>query len=196
MFRLTLDSLAWFEEETESMKAHGMSISVLRMLVCAMLGSSDHDVTPRAVGRWLDPRDRSFIEQFSEAVRIALPDAQGGRNEQASNTSTTDWPALWAAARCDLGLSSDEFWGLTPRGLNLLLEHRGISAFAPSALICATIAECHRDPAKRSEPFSPSDFLPRLPEPPMSEEEHLAMMRAKLEMYNAAFGGTDLRTHA
>lgn len=33
-------------------------------------------------------------------------------------------------------------------------------AYAPAALICSVIANVHRDPDKRHEPFLPADFMP------------------------------------
>jgi hypothetical protein len=39
----------------------------------------------------------------------------------------------------------------------------GRDQFGPAAVICALLANIHRDPDKRSEPFTALDFLPGAP---------------------------------
>lgn len=64
-----------------------------------------------------------------------------------------------------------------------------------AGIVASTVANVNRDPAKRSEPFSPLDFMPKWDEvtepekPRQTWEQQLAMAEA----LNAAFGGQDLR---
>ena len=38
-------------------------------------------------------------------------------------------------------------------------------------LLCATVANCHRDPKKRAQPYRPKDFMPRTRAETMREKE-------------------------
>jgi len=60
-----------------------------------------------------------------------------------------------------------------------------------TGLITSVIAETHRDPEQRSQPFTPEDFMPRYEsaEEQMDWQDQLALV----EMMNVAFGGKDLR---
>lgn len=64
----------------------------------------------------------------------------------------------------DFRLSSEDFWELTPPQFAALSrrhdqhqEHRHFGA----GIVASTIANCHRDPQSRPEPFTPLDFMPR-----------------------------------
>lgn len=62
----------------------------------------------------------------------------------------------------DLGLSSREFWEMTPRQFVLLVkrhEARIQRQWQHTAAMMSLYANCHRDPAK-SKAFSPDDFMP------------------------------------
>lgn len=62
-------------------------------------------------------------------------------------------------------------------------------SFAPAALICSIIAETKRNPDKRSEPFTPLDFMPRAPsdEQPERKPEDIV---ARLQALQSMLGGT------
>lgn len=64
----------------------------------------------------------------------------------------------------DFKLSSEDFWELTPPQFAALSrrhdqheEHRHFGA----GIVASTIANCHRDPQSKPEPFTPLDFIPR-----------------------------------
>lgn len=90
-------------------------------------------------------------------------------------------------------MSDEEFWGLALPEFLALLDRRREElrlSHAPAALICSVMAEMKRDPAKRAEPFSASDFMPsgkpaKLPEPQTAEQ-----MAARVRMLASALGGT------
>lgn len=65
---------------------------------------------------------------------------------------------------------------------------------APAALICSVMAEMKRDPQRRSQPFSASEFMPgEQAEPGEKQVDDTQATVAMLERLNAAFGGQDLR---
>jgi hypothetical protein len=64
-----------------------------------------------------------------------------------------------------------------------------------AGIVAATIANVHRDPKQRRDPYTANDFMPvwePKPEPVTTWEDQLRMV----ELLNAAFGGTDLRERA
>lgn len=74
---------------------------------------------------------------------------------EISPTNETDMLQVWAAARMDLGLSDEEFWGRTPQEILALLKRRlGLPKTAPMAAASeaappapnpeATLAGCDR----------------------------------------------------
>lgn len=71
---------------------------------------------------------------------------------------------LWAVAVYDFKLSSEDFWELTPPQFAALSrrhdQNQERSLFG-AGIIASTIANCHRDPQSRPDPFTPQDFLPR-----------------------------------
>lgn len=58
-----------------------------------------------------------------------------------------------------------------------------------SAIIAATLANVHRDPRRRPQPFTPADFMPRFGEPPRPKRQSLDEMRAVLMAAAAAAQG-------
>lgn len=60
-----------------------------------------------------------------------------------------------------------------------------------SAMITGMIAETHRDPEKRSQPFTAEDFMPTFEDEGKHQEWETQL--AMVEILNAAFGGQDLR---
>lgn len=70
---------------------------------------------------------------------------------------------LAALARRRLALSRDEFLRISPRELDLLFQQQAEierERWMPAALICSVLANLHRDPEKRHEPYTIADFLP------------------------------------
>jgi hypothetical protein len=70
-----------------------------------------------------------------------------------------------AAGVVDLGLSSAEFWELTPRRFGTMMDRffdREIRHERQTGLLAALYANAHRDEEKRSEPFTIEDFAPAL----------------------------------
>lgn len=53
-------------------------------------------------------------------------------------------------------------------------------------MLCATLANLHRDPKKRRRPYTPDEFMPKwAPKDPQTPEEQAA----KLRSLTAALGG-------
>jgi hypothetical protein len=84
------------------------------------------------------------------------------------------WAEMWAVARYDLRLSEKEFWGLTLKKFNCLLsryfnfiERQDFHA----GLICAVLANIHRDPKTKS--FTPQDFMPGKTKPEAQTPEQM-----------------------
>ena len=55
-----------------------------------------------------------------------------------------------------------------------------------TGLLCSVIANVNRDRKKKSQPFTPSDFMPRKASGGQTPEQILATVK----MLNAAFGGS------
>lgn len=69
----------------------------------------------------------------------------------------------WSFARQTLRLSEAEFWALTPAEFQLLADDWRSNERAAdyrAALVCMVLANCHRNPEKRPEPFTVADFMP------------------------------------
>ena len=93
---------------------------------------------------------------------------------------------MWAFAIYDLGLSDEGFWKLTLKRFAALAERYHLSIERQhyhAALICAVLANIHRDP-KKSQPFSPADFMPgyRKKEPQTPQQ-----MLNVIQMYQCYF---------
>ena len=65
-----------------------------------------------------------------------------------------------------------------------------------AALVASVVANAHRDPEQRREPFAPADFIPDWWEAePVEAEQSVKTQIAIVELLNAALGGEDLRPH-
>lgn len=70
-----------------------------------------------------------------------------------------------AAAVVDIGLTRSEFWELTPRRFQALLDRfadREIRHARQQQILTAIFANVYRDTTERSEPFTVDDFAPKL----------------------------------
>lgn len=54
-----------------------------------------------------------------------------------------------------------------------------------AALICSILANIYRDPKKKSQPFTPEDFMPGHEKKAQSREQ----MLANIKLLHATFGG-------
>ena len=92
--------------------------------------------------------------------------------------------------RYDLNLEEEEFWALTIKEFNALVErynnnqewlnHR-------TALICSVLANIWRDPKRKQQPFRPADFMPEVE----SRQQTPKQILATVKVLNAAFGGKE-----
>jgi hypothetical protein len=98
---------------------------------------------------------------------------------------------LWASGRYDLGLSDAQFWELTLREHIALMGRRRAAETEQdrrAALVAAVIANCHRNPDKRPEPFTEADFMSGGGRPQrakiytVSAEDQLEMARRDTEI--------------
>lgn len=90
-----------------------------------------------------------------------------------------DWSELWSIGIYDLRLNDEQFWRLTIKQFNKLVERHKQNKRAElfnSALICSVIANVNRGKGK---PFQPSDFMPKEKkrQPKMSPEEMVEILR-------------------
>ncbi len=86
-----------------------------------------------------------------------------------------------------MGLKPGEFEELTPAEWGCICEAQEIReerVDCRAALICAVLANCHRDP--KSRPLRPADFMPRKRRQ-QTPEDMFAMVKA----LNALYGGKD-----
>lgn len=90
-----------------------------------------------------------------------------------------------------MGLKPAEFEELTPAEWGYICEAHGIKQERldywddyRAALICAVIANCHRDP--KSQPLKPADFMPQ-----KKREQTPEDMYAMVKAINAVCGGKD-----
>lgn len=63
----------------------------------------------------------------------------------------------------DFRLSDEQFWNLTPAQFSALskrLDGKTRHTDFHAGVVASTIANCHRDPKARREPFKPADFMP------------------------------------
>ncbi len=56
-------------------------------------------------------------------------------------------------------------------------------------MICALLANIHRDPKRRSQPFTPDDFMPQRANKPAQTPEQMV---TTVTMLNTAFGGNEV----
>ncbi|GAJ02312.1 unnamed protein product, partial [marine sediment metagenome] len=110
-------------------------------------------------------------------------------------STAPDWLALWAFGRLDLNLAIEEFWGLTPRQLEVLQERqteREEEMDYRASLIAAVVMNVNR--TKRTQKTTqPHDLIPRrsqqdgLRQPTKMTVERM-MMHAR--QWTALLGGT------
>lgn len=113
----------------------------------------------------------------------------GGGRSRPFIRKAPDWLKLWAFGRQGLGLSDREFWHLTLTQLNALIKAYNAGQRSQdyrTGLICALLANIHRDP-KKSKAYKPEDFMPNPRKAPekMSDEK----MLSQLKLMNASLGG-------
>lgn len=90
----------------------------------------------------------------------------------------TDWLTMWAVGRYDLGLTEEEFWGLTPRQYVALLErHEEAMEWEDyrMGVIASTIVNMLK--AKGGKTFKPEDFMPTKRRKKQTPEEMLAVVK-------------------
>ena len=97
-------------------------------------------------------------------------------------------------------MSDAEFWGLEPAELKALVEQynreeeekgkllqiQEENADRRAALICAVVANCHRD--SKRKPFKVEDFLPRKGKETKAKQTPEQMMQM-VKLWNAAYQG-------
>jgi hypothetical protein len=96
---------------------------------------------------------------------------------------------LWAFGIYNLHLSDKEFWHLTLAQFDALVsqylqEQENLDFRA--ALVCAVLANIHRDPKKRQRPFEAKDFMPQRRSKKVKTEKQ---MKDDLVAANIALGG-------
>jgi len=80
----------------------------------------------------------------------------------------------------EFGLTKAAFLRISPAELSGMMEQASLRErrrFAGSAMICSIIANVHRDPEKKSEPWTPDDFMPGA-EVKTKEEEMIEWLEA------------------
>lgn len=85
-----------------------------------------------------------------------------------------------------------EFWNLVPTEYYALVKtwtDKEYRSFIKAGVVASTIANIHRDPQRKPEPFSPEDFAPRRRSKYLTIEESEAVLVA----FTNALGGKDLR---
>lgn len=89
--------------------------------------------------------------------------------------------------RYDLGLSEDEFWGLTLRGFNALAKRlikKDEWLNYRAGMICSVVANSVR--SKGAKVFTPEDFFPTTS---TDKAQSWETILSKVTMLNAVFGG-------
>lgn len=92
---------------------------------------------------------------------------------------------MWAIGKYDLHLTEEEFWGLTARKYRALTERLQVLhdwENYRSALICAVMANIHRDP-KAGKTYSPQDFMPDKPK--QKQKQTPEQMLNMIKMFHA-----------
>ena len=85
--------------------------------------------------------------------------------------------------RYDLGLSEEEFWGLTLKEFNALCERYGVNQEwlnYRAALICSVLANIARDPKKKGIPYTTQDFMPGGKQPHQKQSAKQMLATAKM----------------
>jgi hypothetical protein len=98
--------------------------------------------------------------------------------------------------RYDLHLSEREFWQLTLRELNALIErHNNHEEWLNyrAALTPSILAEVHRDKKKKPTPYTPADFMPKKSSPKKQSKTLTAQEAIDyLRRQNAMLGGKEV----
>lgn len=110
---------------------------------------------------------------------------------------------MLAAAVVDLGLQPSQFWELTPRAFDVMLQRlavrEGIEAQRHSvstAILCAMYANTHQDPNRPGSKYEPKDFLPALNangKPKTKQHQTPEEMTALLKVFVAGMTGYKAR---
>lgn len=90
--------------------------------------------------------------------------------------------------RYDLNLTEGDFWGLTLKELNALIERNRINQDwldYRAALVCTVLANAWR--GKNVKPFTTDDFMPK--SKAKSRQQTSSQMLSTVRLLNAAFGG-------
>lgn len=90
--------------------------------------------------------------------------------------------------RYDLNLTEGDFWGLTLKELNALIERNRINKDwldHRAALICTVLANAWR--GKNVKPLTTEDFMPKVKV--RSNQQTAKQMLSTVRLLNAAFGG-------
>lgn len=96
---------------------------------------------------------------------------------------------MWSFGRYNLRLSEDEFWGVTPAEFVALVErYKEEQTWLNwrAALVCAVLANIYRDTKRKSQPFTPEDFMPGHEK---EEPQTVEQMESTLKMLTIAHGG-------
>ncbi|MGE5390908.1 MAG: hypothetical protein ACM3PE_07575 [Deltaproteobacteria bacterium] len=96
------------------------------------------------------------------------------------------------------GVTVERFWQLTPAELCIEIaswDKRQEMEDYRIGLICAVMAEPHRDAKKHKHPFTPQDFMPLRDKEDagLTQKQDWQQQLDIVEKLNKAFGGEDLR---
>lgn len=169
----------------------------LRALLWACLLHDEPTMTLEQAGAMVMPGD---IQTVTDAVLLACersvsePDAERDEDEgEPGEESRITWLRLWSVGRVDLGLSEDEFWGLTPLEFDTLLKRNNLKLEREdfrAGIIASTIANANRDPKKKPDPWTAADFMPTRNGKPRQKRQTWQEQLEIVKALNAAFGGT------
>lgn len=105
------------------------------------------------------------------------------------------WLNLWSHARIDLGLSSEEFFEMTPRQLDAL-THRHLRQMEEREFLFAQLTSCvvnfsmvHPEKPSQAKDFMPSEMRKRFHAAPKRERINRKQVIAETRKYFAALRG-------
>lgn len=100
-----------------------------------------------------------------------------------------------ARARRVASLPETLFWDLTPGEVDTIIHEaleewraKERAAAHNTAMVCACLYNCHRDPKHHPEPFTPDDFLPRTvvaPAPEPSDDQVAMKAQSAMRLLQA-----------
>lgn len=100
-----------------------LSAADMRALLYLTLRGAGSSLSILQVSGFLLPHEISVVHAaIRGAWMAAMPEAAPSRKESAGKKLT--WPEAYASARVDLGLTEDEWLGMTPRVLQALFKRR------------------------------------------------------------------------